>query len=51
MKVTRIFKDYPEKNLRKRKWLSVPDAAKKVSVPEIARMIRKLGRKRIKKTQ
>ncbi len=23
MKVTRIFKDYPEKNLRKRKWFSV----------------------------
>ena len=45
MKVTRIYKDYPEKNLRKRKWLAVPDAAKKVSVPEIARMIRKLGRK------
>ncbi len=45
MKVTRIFKDYPEKNLRKRKWLAVPDAAKKVSVPEIARMIRKLGRR------
>ena len=45
MKVTRIYKDYPEKNLRKRKWLAVPDAAKKVSVPEISRMIRKLGRK------
>lgn len=45
MKVTRIFKDYPEKNLRKRKWLAVPDAAKKVSIPEIARMIRKLGRR------
>jgi len=45
MKVTRVFKDYPEKNLRKRKWLPVPDAAKKVSVPEIARMIRKLGRR------
>jgi 8-oxo-dGTP pyrophosphatase MutT (NUDIX family) len=46
MKVTRIFKDYPEKNLRKRKWLPVSDAAKKVSIPEIAKMIRKLGRKR-----
>ncbi len=51
MKVTRVFKDYPEKNLRKRKWLPVSEAAKKVSVPEIAKMIRKLGRKRIKKTQ
>jgi 8-oxo-dGTP pyrophosphatase MutT (NUDIX family) len=44
MKVTRVFKDYPEKNLRKRKWLSTTDAAKKVSIPEIAKMIRKLGR-------
>jgi 8-oxo-dGTP pyrophosphatase MutT (NUDIX family) len=45
MKVTRVFKNYPEKNLRKRKWFSVYDAAKKVSIPEIARMIRKMGRK------
>lgn len=49
MKVTRVFKDYPEKNLRKRKWFSVYDAAKKVSIPEIARMIRKLGRNNPKK--
>jgi len=46
MKVTRVYKDFPEKNLRKRKWLPVSEAAKKVSVPEIARMIRKLGRER-----
>lgn len=53
MKVTRIFKDYPEKNLRKRKWLSTNDAAKKVSIPEIAKMIRKLSRqnKSLSKTQ
>ena len=44
MRVTRVFKDYPEKNLRKRKWLSTTDAAKKVSIPEIAKMIRKFGR-------
>ena len=44
MKVTRVFKDYPEKNLRKRKGFSIADAVKKVSVPEIAKMIRKLGR-------
>ncbi|MCU0406923.1 MAG: NUDIX hydrolase [Ignavibacteriaceae bacterium] len=49
MKVTRVFKDYPEKNLRKRKWFSDYDAAKKVSIPEIARMIRKMGRKSSKK--
>ena len=51
MKVTRVFKDYPEKNLRKRKWFSVYDAAKKVEIDELATIIRKLGRKRIKKTQ
>ena len=44
MRVTAVYKDYPEKNLRKRKWLSVQDAAKKVSIPEVAKMIRKLGR-------
>ena len=44
MRVTRVIKDYPEKNLRKRKWLSTTDAAKKVSIPEIAKMIRKFGR-------
>ena len=44
MKVTRVFKDYPEKNLRKRKWFSISDAAKKVEIKEIARMIRKLGK-------
>jgi 8-oxo-dGTP pyrophosphatase MutT (NUDIX family) len=44
MRVTAVYKDYPEKNLRKRKWFSPADAAKKVSIPEIAKMIRKLGR-------
>ena len=44
MRVTRVYKDYPEKNLRKRKWLPTADAAKKVSIPEIAKMIRKLGK-------
>ena len=44
MRVTAVYKDYPEKNLRKRKWLSAADAARKVSIPEVAKMIRKLGR-------
>ncbi|MEJ2103142.1 MAG: hypothetical protein P8X47_01045 [Ignavibacteriaceae bacterium] len=44
MKVTVVYKDYPEKNLRKRKWLSPADAAKKVSIPEVAKMIRKMNR-------
>lgn len=44
MKVTKVFKDYPEKNLRKRKWFSVYDAAKKVDIDELATIIRRLGR-------
>jgi len=49
MKVTRIFKDYPEKNLRKRKWFTVAEAAKKVEIDDLAKMIRKLGRMYSKK--
>jgi 8-oxo-dGTP pyrophosphatase MutT (NUDIX family) len=49
MKVTRVFKDYPEKNLRKRKWYSVYDAAKKVEIDELATIIRRLGRMNSKK--
>ena len=44
MRVNKIFKNYPEKNLRKRKWFSVYDAAKKVEINELATMIRRLGR-------
>ena len=44
MKVTRVFKDYPEKNLRKRKWFTISEAAKKVEIDELAKVIRKLGR-------
>jgi 8-oxo-dGTP pyrophosphatase MutT (NUDIX family) len=46
MKVTRVFKSFPEKNLRKRKWFSVYDAAKKVNIDELATIIRRLGRKK-----
>jgi 8-oxo-dGTP pyrophosphatase MutT (NUDIX family) len=44
MKVTRVFKDYPEKNLRKRKWFSIYEGAKKVEIDELATIIRRLGR-------
>jgi 8-oxo-dGTP pyrophosphatase MutT (NUDIX family) len=44
MKVTRIIKDYPEKNLRKRKWFSIYEGAKKVEIDELATIIRRLGR-------
>ncbi len=49
MRVTRVFKDYPEKNLRKRKWLAVSDAAKKVEIDELAKLIRRFGRLHSKK--
>lgn len=49
MRVTRVFKNYPEKNLRKRKWFSVYDAAKKVDIDELATIIRRLGRINSKK--
>ena len=49
MKVTRVFKDYPEKNLRKRKWFSIYDAAKKVEIDELATIIRRLGRNNTRK--
>ena len=51
MKVTRIYKDYPEKNLRKRKWFLIADATKKVDLYELATIIRRLGRKNYKKKQ
>jgi 8-oxo-dGTP pyrophosphatase MutT (NUDIX family) len=44
MKVIRFYKDYPEKNLRKRKWFTAKDAAKKVEIKELAKIIRKFGR-------
>ena len=49
MKVNRVFKDYPEKNLRKRKWFTLSEAAKKVEIDELAKMIKKLGRARPRK--
>jgi len=51
MRVTRVFKDYPEKNLRKRKWFSAYDAAKKVEIDELAKIIRRLGRLHTVKTK
>jgi 8-oxo-dGTP pyrophosphatase MutT (NUDIX family) len=43
LKVTRVYHDYPERNLRKRKWFSAAEAEKKVSIPEVARLIKKMG--------
>ncbi len=45
MEVVEEHEDYPEKNLRKRKWFPVKEAEKKISFPEIGELINKLGKK------
>jgi len=42
MEVEKIKDDYPEKNLRKRKWFTVQEASKEVSLPEVGNMIKEL---------
>ena len=42
MEVIKILDDYPEKELRKRKWFSPEDASSKVTIPEIPAMIKSL---------
>lgn len=44
LKVTRVYHDYPERNLRKRKWFPAEEAAKKIDIPEVARLIKKMGK-------
>ena len=44
LKVSRFYEEYPERNLRKRKWFSVDSAAKKVDIPEVAKFIKKMER-------
>lgn len=44
LKVSHVYKDFPERNLRKRKWFTLQEAAKKIDVPEIAGLIKKMGR-------
>jgi hypothetical protein len=43
MEVEKFKDDYPEKNLRKRKWYSVEEAIKTISVPEVSKMIETLA--------
>ena len=45
MEVVEEHEDYPEKNLRKRKWFPIEDAEKKINFPEIGELINKLGKK------
>lgn len=44
LKVTRVYHDYPERNLRKRKWFPAEEAAKKIDIPEVAKLIKKMGK-------
>ncbi len=45
MEVVEEHEDYPEKNLRKRKWFSIEEAEKKIDFIEIGEFINKLGKK------
>ena len=45
MEVIEVLDDYPEKNLRKRKWYPLKEAAETVSFPEVSNMIISLGNK------
>ncbi len=45
MEVIKVLDDYPEKNMRKRKWLSVAEAASTVSLPGVSAMILSLPAK------
>jgi len=42
MEVEKFKDEYPEKNLRKRKWYSVEEAIETISIPEVAEMIKNL---------
>lgn len=45
MEVTKELKDYPEKNLRKRKWFTVKDALESIENTDIKNFVRKLETK------
>lgn len=42
MEVTKELKEYPEMNLRKRKWFAINDALEKITVEELKPFIQKL---------
>jgi len=45
MEIIKILEDYPDKEMRKRKWFSTEEASAKVSIPEISGMIASLQTK------
>jgi hypothetical protein len=42
MEVTKELKDYPEKNLRKRKWFTIKEALENIKNNEIKNFVNKL---------
>lgn len=45
MEVTKELKDYPEKNLRKRKWFNISDALENIENSDIKNFVHKLENK------
>ena len=45
MKVVKILDDYPEKQLRKRKWFTIEEASKTVQIPQLVNFISTLQSK------
>jgi len=43
MEVEKFKDDYPEKNLRKRKWYTAEEAIETISIPEVIKMIETLA--------
>ena len=43
MEVEKLKEEYPEMNMRKRKWFPAEEAIEKVTIPEVAEMIKKLA--------
>ncbi len=45
MEVVKVLDDYPEKELRKRKWFSIDEATKTVQIPQLVNLITSLQTK------
>jgi len=45
MEVIEVLDDYPEKDLRKRKWFTIKEAAENIKIPEVSNMILSLNQK------
>lgn len=45
MEVQEVLDDYPDMNVRKRKWFTPEEAIEKISIPQIIEMIKELNSK------